>query len=422
MKTKNKNLNFYLLIVFILANFLLPLNFSLAADGQGASDLDLIDRYDPEIQRLKDEIEEYQNNLSELEKQQNAYENSIRVKRQEINNLNNQLGILDDSISKIDLEIQSAKLNIEKTNLEIENIKLEIERKEREIRGQKDKMSDVIKSIDKHERKKSYLEILIVKGELGEFFKAANEFQVLEESLNEQLSSLNDLRNQLNDRKVNLESRKKQLVKLQEKLSEKNDLLSSDKLVKAQLLSRTQGQEANFQKLLDEVKAEQNQINADIQSLEIEARKKLLESQGKLPVGEDFIWPVPSRKVTAYFHDPDYPYRYIFEHPAVDIGSTPHGTPIRAAKSGYVAKVKFSPGSTSYGYILLVHEGGLSTVYGHISKPYVNEDSYVVQGEVIALSGGTPGTSGAGNLTTGAHLHFEVRLNGIPVDPLKYLP
>jgi len=130
------------------------------------------------------------------------------------------------------------------------------------------------------------------------------------------------------------------------------------------------------------------------------------------------IWPVPKNYITTYFHDPDYPFRYLFEHPGWDIRAG-QGTEIDAAESGYVAHAQMN--GTKYAYIMIIHANGLSTVYGHVSKIFVKADDYVTQGEPIGLSGGTPGTVGAGPFTTGPHLHFEVRQDGIPVDPAGYL-
>jgi murein DD-endopeptidase MepM/ murein hydrolase activator NlpD len=197
--------------------------------------------------------------------------------------------------------------------------------------------------------------------------------------------------------------------------------LASEKNTKDYILDETKSSEAEYQRLLAQAKKEQQTAASDIVNLEKVVRDKI-NQQGSglnIPLTYDgFIWPVPKNTITAYFHDPSYPFRYVFEHPAIDIRAS-QGTPVKAAASGYVGRAH--DGGMGYSYIMLVHADGLATVYGHVSRIYVKNDEYVTQGQIIGLSGAMPGTPGAGPLTTGPHLHFEVRLNGIPVNPLEYL-
>ncbi|MCF7910804.1 M23 family metallopeptidase, partial [Candidatus Pacearchaeota archaeon] len=145
---------------------------------------------------------------------------------------------------------------------------------------------------------------------------------------------------------------------------------------------------------------------------------KLLEMGGGIS-NNSLSWPVPFKAVTAYFHDADYPYKHIIgEHSGIDLRAS-QGTPIKAPSAGYVARV-YDAGM-GYSYLMVIHTNGISTLYGHVSRFNVIEDQYVQEGQIIGYTGGTPGTAGAGPFCTGPHLHFEVRLNGIPVNPLEYL-
>jgi murein DD-endopeptidase MepM/ murein hydrolase activator NlpD len=193
--------------------------------------------------------------------------------------------------------------------------------------------------------------------------------------------------------------------------------------VKAQILVDTRRSETQYQKQLQQARREQANIESEVVSIEKQLREKMKEGERlkKLQIlgSPNFNWPVSRNTITAFFHDPDYPYRYIFEHPAVDI-SARQGSPVRAAAGGYVAKAKNV--CNGYAYVMVIHDKGYATVYGHLSKIQVSDDDFIEQGQVIGLSGGMPRTCGSGNLTTGPHLHFEVRREGIPVNPLDYLP
>ena len=198
--------------------------------------------------------------------------------------------------------------------------------------------------------------------------------------------------------------------------------LTYDQASKTDLLTETKSSEKQYQALLQQAISQQKQAEADLATAESSLRQKMSPGQkNKLNSGNSTIgWPVPRNAVMTTFHDPDYPYRNILgEHPGWDIRAK-QGTTLTAAADGYVAKVKFD-GSKNYAYIMIIHGNGLATVYGHISAAYVSQDQYVTQGQPIGRSGGMPGGIGSGPFTTGPHLHFEVRLNGIPVDPANYL-
>jgi len=140
----------------------------------------------------------------------------------------------------------------------------------------------------------------------------------------------------------------------------------------------------------------------------------------KTIVTELMEWPVqPLLGISAFFQDSAYKKRFGFDHNAIDI-PIDQGNSIVAAAAGTVEKVALN--GLGYSYVTLRHERGITTTYGHISSSLVREGDPVLRGQVVAQSGGEPGTEGAGLLTTGPHVHFAVRVNGILVDPMQFLP
>lgn len=130
-------------------------------------------------------------------------------------------------------------------------------------------------------------------------------------------------------------------------------------------------------------------------------------------------WPVkPVYGISALFDDPEYEAFFGMHHNAIDIPEI-QGSPIGAAADGVIEEVVDN--GMGYSYITVRHSGYV-TLYGHISAFLKAEGDRVQAGETIALSGGMPGTKGAGNLSTGPHVHFELISGEGHIDPLPYLP
>lgn len=148
---------------------------------------------------------------------------------------------------------------------------------------------------------------------------------------------------------------------------------------------------------------------------EIETTEQQTGLEGLPPL---FSWPATG-PITATYLDPDYERVFGIPHRAIDI-AVPQGSPVKAIAEGIVFAVK-DGGATGYSYILIGHRNGFASLYGHVSLALVNVGDRVRYGQTIALSGGRPGTRGAGPMTTGSHLHLEMMKDGKQINPLTVL-
>jgi murein DD-endopeptidase MepM/ murein hydrolase activator NlpD len=192
-------------------------------------------------------------------------------------------------------------------------------------------------------------------------------------------------------------------VRTQQQRNVKNQLLATQGSL-AGKRKRQKGQLASTREQQKVLIAEANALAAEDAGI----RGQLAAAQGAndtTPSSQGLIWPV-SGPVTSPFG-----YRWGRLHAGIDIG-VPYGTPIHAAASGSVVLAGWTGG---YGnYTCIDHGGGMATCYAHQSSYAISSGAQVSQGQVIGYVGST-------GHSFGAHLHFEVRINGNPVDPLGYL-
>lgn len=204
-----------------------------------------------------------------------------------------------------------------------------------------------------------------------------------------------------------------------------------------QQLSQAQQQQATALEQIAQAERDQQAATQLIQQLQAAAARAAAAEQARelaakraaaarqhtaLPVSSGalrFIWPI-SGQITQGFGPTSWTmeppgHGYAHFHTGIDIAAA-YGAPVHAAAAGMVIHTGWFSGS-NWGYgncIIIVHNGTISTLYGHLSGYAVSANQYVQQGQVIGYEGSTGNSSGP-------HLHFEVRVNGNAVNPYAYL-
>lgn len=222
---------------------------------------------------------------------------------------------------------------------------------------------------------------------------------------------INDLRNvrsQLAESRREMETQKTVMDQKQEELEE--DIAEAQRVINEYVAT-----EKGLQEMHDAEEAEAERITEEL--------KNYYEQNGGAGGGVDdsntqavldgLIWPSNARYITDKFGYRDSPTAGAStDHKGVDIGA-PYYSDVFAAQSGTVIQAGWNGG---YGYcVTIAHPQGVATLYAHLDDYIVSVGQKVSRGQVIAECGST-------GISTGPHIHYEVRVNGVQIDPLPYLP
>lgn len=350
---------------------------------------------------LQDKIDDAKSQLNDITESKDSAKSELETLTQKVSEAQNEL-------EKVKAQLEDVKNQITEKETQINEEEKEIEAKNNLL---KQRMVALYEAGDT-----SFLDVLFNSENLLDFFTNYSMIQQIVESDT-------DLINELEEKKQGLEKDK---AELEEKKQEVENLKAEQEVKNAQLRVLQETKQAEVNKLSEEEKKTQAEIDAynkamaDVNKALAEAAKKA-EEQIKNNTGGNglkfdgsFIWPCNNKIVTSTVKK-----RWGRLHKGIDIGASYES--VYTSASGYAYNAYDRNG---YGtYIMVFHGGNYVTLYGHLSTSKVRDGQFVKQGEVIATSGNSGGS-------TGAHLHFEIRqasnvsqfFSKSPLNPLDYLP
>lgn len=368
------------------------------------------------------EDEDLNNQLSGIQQQMEEAGNKKANAEVTITNVSEQLHQIQVELDQVTANLK----NYEQQRMAVEN---EIVKNEKLLAEAQARLSKREGVFNKRVRdiyingRLSYLEVIIGAKDFSDF---ANRVEMLKRIIDADIkliSSIKTEREEISQRKATLEADRAKVVELENKAREAQAVIQKKKDEQSAILAQAQNDKAVAEQMQADLQASSDAIRAMLQQRAAEraaaaaAAAQAAQSSGG---GSDYTyvqgtgqlaWPV-SGVITSGFGWREHPIfgRQIF-HSGIDIG-VDEGTPVHAADSGTVV---YSGWMDGYGYAVVIdHGNGISTLCAHNSDLAVSEGQSVSKGTVIAYAGST------GN-ATGPHVHFEVRVNGDPVNPLGYL-
>lgn len=252
----------------------------------------------------------------------------------------------------------------------------------------------------------NFLELLFASRSMSDFL---SRWYFFEKVIAQDAGLIQDIKAGLQEtqtkRKV-LSNRTMEIKELAQVIAEQKVKIAEQATEKKKVLEELKEREEDYREKIAELEKSSRELEVLIQKKMAERTRAGLVAHGSGVL----CWPLQGRLTSRYGAYRRWGGGY--RHTGIDIAA-PYGSPIIAADSG---EVIFSGWWDGYGKALVVDHGkGRATVYAHLSRIYVSAGAVVAKRQTIGLVGST-------GYSTGPHLHFEVRKNGVPLNPMPYLP
>lgn len=320
------------------------------------------------------------------------------------------------------VKIQELEDNIQKSQNEIDGMEEELSTLQTKVEETTQKLKVVQNNYEENEKlleerlvvlyetgDVAFIDILLRSASLIDFLSNYYTIEQIVQNDTELLETIEKERAEVESTKTQLEEQKANLKILKAKKEQAKIVLQNSKTIQENELNQLTEEEKQLQENIQNYKAEEQRIENLIK----------LASNDYVYNGEYtggvMAWPVAKSGtyITSDYGIREHPIQGIIkQHTGIDIGNAGFGAPVIAAADGVVSMASYYGG---YGNCVMINHGnGVSTLYGHGQKILTTVGTQVKKGDLIMEVGST------GN-STGPHLHFEVRINGTPVDPKPYV-
>ena len=357
-----------------------------------------------DIQR---QLESRNQELEQINKKIEETQQQLKETQGERKNLQRELNTLQQNVTQLNLNIKADDITIKKLALEVENLNIDLVDIETSTQDKKEAIGEVLRELQKN-NEATLLTMFLKNDTLADGLLETQTLYNLQSRLAVDIANLRKLHEAYNEKIKETDEKKTNIGFHQKNLQNRKFIVEDQKTERAQILQQTKNKETLYEKQVEELKKQQQEIANEVETLDALLRSEI--APGPLPPLRSGVlgMPVAGGKnlltqgygATSFAQ---YGYRGKW-HNGVDFRA-PLGTPILASEDGIVTAVgnqdSYCPRGAYGKYIVINHYNNLTTLSAHLSRYIVSKGDRVTRGQLIGYSGRT-------GYATGPHLHFTV--------------